>query len=230
MTFINILAAQSQGGDWLSSFTTSHAFLLIIIIALAGFVVQARLQSVFNKYKKVPLPNGMTGAEIAAKMLREHGVHNVKITHVPGMLTDHFNPTNMTLNLSDDVYSGRSVAAAAVACHECGHAIQHAEAYAPLAMRSALVPVVSFSSRISTLVIIAGMIMIASGGSDIVCWIGVGLIAMSALFSIVTLPVEYNASERALDFAPLGCPYISCGCSFGYRLGALLCGDALEPS
>lgn len=201
MTFVNILAAQSQGdGGWLSSFSTSEAFLLIIVIAIAGFIVQARLQSVFNKYKKMPLPNGMTGAEIAEKMLREHGVHNVKITHVPGMLTDHFNPTNMTVNLSDDVYSGRSVAAAAVACHECGHAIQHAQAYAPLAMRSALVPVVSFSSRISTLVIIAGMLMIASGGSDIVCWIGVGLIAMSALFSIVTLPVEYNASARALEW------------------------------
>ncbi|MBQ2037691.1 MAG: zinc metallopeptidase, partial [Alistipes sp.] len=115
-----------------------------------------------------------------------------------GQLTDHFNPATMTVNLSDSVYSSRSIAAAAVACHECGHAIQHAQGYAPLVMRSALVPVVNFSSRIATWVIIAGIAMMASGMGTMVCWIGIGLIAMSALFSIVTLPVEYNASARAL--------------------------------
>ena len=173
---------------------------MIIVIGIAGFFVQMRLRSVFAKYSQVPLPGGMTGAEIAAKMLRDHNIHNVRITHVPGSLTDHFNPANMTVNLSDEVYSGRSISAAAVACHECGHAIQHAEGYAPLRMRSALVPVVNFSARMSTLFIILGLIMTASTGSTIICWIGIGMIAMSALFSIVTLPVEYNASDRALEW------------------------------
>lgn len=190
-------AAQSHA---LSNFTTSEAFFLIIIIAVAGFIVQARLQSVFKKYSEVALPDGMTGAEIAEKMLRENNIHNVRITHVAGHLTDHFNPATMTVNLSDSVYSGRSVAAAAVACHECGHAVQHAEGYAPLVMRSALVPVVSFSSRAAIWVIMLGLIMTASSSSDLICWIGIAMIAMSAVFSIVTLPVEYNASARALEW------------------------------
>ncbi len=191
---------ESITGGGLSSLTTSEAFILIIVIAIVGFVVQSRLRSVFSKYSEVALPNGMTGAEIAAKMLRDHGISNVTITHVPGSLTDHFDPTNMTVNLSDEVYAGRSVAAAAVACHECGHAIQHAEGYAPLQLRSALVPIVNFSSRIATWVIIAGLVMAASSAGYLVCWIGIGLIAMSAVFSIVTLPVEYNASNRALEW------------------------------
>lgn len=196
-----MLAADYAGGNQvISNFTTSEAFLLIIIIAVAGYIVQARLQSVFAKYSKVALPDGMTGAEIAERMLRENNIHNVRVTHVAGHLTDHFNPQTMTVNLSDSVYSGRSVSAAAVACHECGHAVQHAQGYAPLAMRSALVPVVSFSSRAAIWVIMLGLIMTASSSSDIVCWIGIGMIAMSALFSIITLPVEYNASARALEW------------------------------
>lgn len=196
-----MLAADYAGGNQvISNFTTSEAFLLIIIIAVAGYIVQARLQSVFAKYSKVALPDGMTGAEIAERMLRENNIRNVRVTHVAGHLTDHFNPQTMTVNLSDSVYSGRSVSAAAVACHECGHAVQHAQGYAPLAMRSALVPVVSFSSRAAIWVIMLGLIMTASSSSDIVCWIGIGMIAMSALFSIITLPVEYNASERALEW------------------------------
>lgn len=196
-----MLAADYAGGNQvISNFTTSEAFLLIIVIAVAGYIVQARLQSVFAKYSKVALPNGMTGAEIAERMLRENNIHNVRVTHVAGHLTDHFNPQTMTVNLSDSVYSGRSVSAAAVACHECGHAVQHAQGYAPLAMRSALVPVVSFSSRAAIWVIMLGLIMTASSSSDIICWIGIGMIAMSALFSIITLPVEYNASERALEW------------------------------
>ena len=179
-------------------FSSGGSLLLMGAIAILGYIVQARLQSVFAKYSQVPFPNGMTGAEVAEKMLRENNVHNVKVTHVRGQLTDHFNPATMTVNLSDSVYSSRSIAAAAVACHECGHAIQHAQGYAPLVMRSALVPVVNFSSRIATWVIIAGIAMMASGMGTMVCWIGIGLIAMSALFSIVTLPVEYNASARAL--------------------------------
>lgn len=190
-------AAQNQV---VSNFTTSEAFFLIIIIAIAGYIVQARLQSVFKKYSEVALPDGMTGAEIAAKMLRENNIHNVRITHVAGHLTDHFNPSTMTVNLSDTVYEGRSVAAAAVACHECGHAVQHAQGYAPLVLRSALVPVVNFSSRAAIWVIMIGLIMTASASSDIVCWIGIAMIVMSAVFSIVTLPVEYDASARALEW------------------------------
>lgn len=196
-----MLAADYAGGNQvISNFTTSEAFLLIIVIAVAGYIVQARLQSVFAKYSKVALPDGMTGAEIAERMLRENNIHNVRVTHVAGHLTDHFNPQTMTVNLSDSVYSGRSVSAAAVACHECGHAVQHAQGYAPLAMRSALVPVVSFSSRAAIWVIMLGLIMTASSSSDIICWIGIGMIAMSALFSVITLPVEYNASARALEW------------------------------
>lgn len=186
--------------DAVYNLTTSEAMLIIILVAVAGFIVQARLRSVFTKYSREILPGGMTGAEIAERMLRDHNIHNVRITHVGGSLTDHFNPATMTVNLSDEVYAGRSIAAAAVACHECGHAIQHAEGYAPLRLRSALVPVVNFSSRIATWVILAGLVMTASTSSDTLCWIGVGLMAMSALFSIVTLPVEYNASQRALEW------------------------------
>ena len=165
------------------------SLILMAVIGVLGWIVQSRLQSVFAKYSQVPFPGMLTGAEVAAKMLRDHNVHNVKITHVSGQLTDHFNPSTMTVNLSDSVYSSRSIAAAAVACHEC---------YAPLVMRSALVPVVNISSRMATWVIIAGIAMMASGLGNTVCWVGIGMIAMSAVFSIVTLPVEYNASERAL--------------------------------
>lgn len=181
-------------------FSQGGSIILMGIIGVIGYIVQARLQSVFAKYSQVPFPNGMTGAEVAEKMLRENNVHNVKVTHVRGQLTDHFNPSTMTVNLSDSVYASRSIAAAAVACHECGHAIQHARGYAPLVMRSALVPIVNFSSKIATWVIIAGIAMMAAGSGTTVCWIGICLIAMSALFSIVTLPVEYNASARALEW------------------------------
>ena len=184
----------------LTNLTTSEAFYLTIIIAVVGMLVQARLKSVFNKYSNVAISNGMTGAEIAEKMLRDHNIHDVRVTHVHGELTDHYNPATHTVNLSDAVYSSRSIAAAAVACHECGHAIQHAKGYAPLQLRSALVPVVNFSSRMAQWIIILGLIMMSVSGSATVCWIGVGMIAMSAIFSIVTLPVEYNASDRALEW------------------------------
>lgn len=180
--------------------SSSGSILLMIAIAVAGYIVQARLQSVFAKYSQVGFPGNLTGAEVAEKMLRDNNIRNVKVTHVAGALTDHFNPQNMTVNLSDSVYSSRSIAAAAVACHECGHAVQHAQGYAPLAMRSALVPIVSFSSRIATWVIIAGIALLAATNNAMVCWIGIALIAMSAIFSIVTLPVEYNASQRALEW------------------------------
>ena len=191
-------------------YTESHAarydaatmgmFFLIIAIGVIGFLVQARLQSVFKKYSRVQFPGGLTGAEVAEKMLRDNNIHNVKVTHVGGQLTDHFNPQTMTVNLSDSVYSSTSVAAAAVAAHECGHAVQHARGYAPLVLRSQLVPVVQFASSAATWVIILGLLILATTQNEVLCWIGVGLIAMSALFSIVTLPVEYNASARALEW------------------------------
>ena len=198
ITLLDAASAVANEGSMLDNFTSSHAFFLIIIIAALGWLVQARLQSVFSKYSKVMFPGGLSGAEAAEKMLRENHIHNVKITHVSGHLTDHFDPRTMTVNLSDSVYSSRSVAAVAVACHECGHAIQHAQGYAPLQLRSQLVPIVSFSSRFATWVIIGGLILMGITQNEIVCWIGIGMIALSALFSIVTLPVEYNASNRAL--------------------------------
>lgn len=179
---------------------TMGIFVLILVIGIAGYIVQARLESVFAKYSKVQFPGGLTGAEVAEKMLRDNHIHNVRVTHVKGHLTDHFDPRSMTVNLSDSVWSSNSVAAAAVAAHECGHAVQHARDYAPLRLRSQLVPVVSFSSKAAMIVIIVGLLIMAATSNEIVCWIGVGLIAMSALFSIVTLPVEYNASARALEW------------------------------
>ena len=180
------------------SAASTGMFFLIIAIGIVGYIVQARLQSVFKKYSKVQFPGGLTGAEVAEKMLRDNNIHNVKVTHVGGHLTDHFNPQTMTVNLSDSVYSSSSVAAAAVAAHECGHAVQHARGYAPLALRSQLVPVVQFASSSAMWVILLGLVILATTQNELLCWIGVGLIAVSALFSIVTLPVEYNASERAL--------------------------------
>jgi Zn-dependent membrane protease YugP len=174
------------------------AILLMILIGVAGYAVQARLKSVFEKYSKVLSPGGMTGAELAEKMLHDHGIYNVKVTHVKGHLTDHFNPVTMTVNLSDSVYSSRSVAAAAVACHECGHAVQHAVGYGPIKMRSRMVPVVSIASQMSTWVVMIGLFMMIATNDPTIAWIGVSMVAISAIFSLVTLPVEYNASDRAL--------------------------------
>lgn len=189
---------QSQAAHY--SAATMGMFVLIIVIGIAGYLVQARLQSVFRKYSRVQFPGGLTGAEVAEKMLRDNNIHNVKVTHVGGHLTDHFNPQTMTVNLSDSVYSSTSVAAAAVAAHECGHAVQHAQGYAPLVLRSQLVPVVQFASSAATWIIILGLVILASTQNEILCWIGVGMIAMSAVFSLVTLPVEYNASARAVEW------------------------------
>lgn len=182
------------------SAASTGMFFLIIAIGIVGYIVQARLQSVFKKYSKVQFPGGLTGAEVAEKMLRDNNIHNVKVTHVGGHLTDHFNPQTMTVNLSDSVYSSSSVAAAAVAAHECGHAVQHARGYAPLALRSQLVPVVQFASSSAMWIILLGLVILATTQNELLCWIGVGMIAMSALFSLITLPVEYNASARALEW------------------------------
>lgn len=172
--------------------------LMMVLIGVAGFAVQTRLKSVFEKYSKVMSPGGMTGAELAEKMLHDHGIYNVKVTHVRGQLTDHFNPVTMTVNLSDSVYSSRSVAAAAVACHECGHAVQHAVGYGPIKMRSRMVPVVSIASQMSSWIIMLGLFMMVATNDPTVAWVGVGMVALTAIFSLVTLPVEYNASDRAL--------------------------------
>lgn len=171
------------------------AWWLIIIIGVVGLIVQGRLQSVFSKYSKVPFAGGMTGRDVAEKMLRDNGITNVKVVATSGRLTDNFNPTNMTINLSEGVYNSNSVAAAAVAAHECGHAVQHATGYAPIKLRSALVPVISFASMWSTWVIIAGILLINTFPE--LFWVGIAMVALSALFSLVTLPVEYNASHRA---------------------------------
>ena len=170
----------------------------MILIMVLSFIVQQMLQSRFNKYSKIPTPNGMSGAEVAQKMLRDHGIYDVKVVPTRGMLTAHFNPQTKTVALSEGVYASRSIAAAAVAAHECGQAVQHATQYAPLSMRSALVPVVSFASNIVQWVLLAGIIFIERFPSLI--WIGIALFATTTLFSFITLPVEINASSRAVTW------------------------------
>ena len=161
-----------------------------------SFIVQQMLQSRFNKYSQVPTANGMSGAEVAQKMLQDHGIYDVKVVPTRGMLTDHFNPQTKTVALSEGVYSSRSVAAAAVAAHECGHAVQHAMGYSALRMRTALVPFVSFASNIVQWVLLAGVIFFNTFPS--LLWIGIILFASTTLFSFITLPVEINASTRAV--------------------------------
>ena len=172
-------------------------WILFIGIALASWLVQANLKNKFEKYSKIPIDGGLTGRDIAVKMLHDNGIYDVEVVSTSGSLTDHYNPANKTVNLSEDVYDTCSVAAAAVAAHECGHAVQHARGYAPLTLRSQLVPVVQFASTAATWVIILGLVILASTQNELLCWIGVGMIAMSALFSLVTLPVELDASRRA---------------------------------
>jgi len=168
----------------------------MIVVMVLSMLIQNRLKSRFDKYSEIPL--ALTGAEVASRMLLSHGIRDVRIVSIPGKLTDHYDPSTKTVNLSEDVYYGRSVAAAAVAAHECGHVVQHATGYAWLQMRSALVPVVSFSSNIVSWVLLAGVLFINIFPSLI--WIGVGLFALSTLFSFITLPVEINASSRAVKW------------------------------
>ncbi len=170
----------------------------MIAVMVASLIVQFMLQSRFRKYSKVPVSNGMSGAEVATKMLHDNGITNVQVVPTNGMLTDHYNPATRTVHLSEGVYHSRSVAAAAVAAHECGHAVQHAESYAFLQMRSALVPVVSFASNIVMWVLLAGIIVFQTFPA--LLWIGIGLFAMTTLFSFITLPVEINASSRAITW------------------------------
>lgn len=171
-------------------------WVLFIGIALVSFLVQANLQSKFKKYSKIATGNGMTGRDVALKMLHDNGIHDVQVTHTPGQLTDHYNPLTRTVNLSEGVYESNSIMAAAVAAHECGHAVQHARAYAPLKMRSALVPVVNFSSSIMSWILLGGILMVNSFPQLLL--IGIILFASTTLFSFITLPVEIDASKRAL--------------------------------
>ena len=175
-----------------------NIYFLMIVIMLVSMLVQYMLQSRFSKYSEVGLPNGMTGADVARKMLADHGIYDVKVVPTNGMLTDHFNPQTKTVALSEGVYASRSVAAAAVAAHECGHAVQHAHGYAALRMRSALVPVVSFASNIVQWVLLAGVIFF--NAFPALLWLGILLFATTTLFSFVTLPVEINASARAISW------------------------------
>ncbi|MFY0482721.1 zinc metallopeptidase [Flavobacterium sp. PLA-1-15] len=176
-------------------------YILIGVIALVSWAVSARLKSKFEKYSKVVLRNGMSGAEIAEKMLADHGIRDVRVISTPGRLTDHYNPADKTVNLSEAVYNERNAAAAAVAAHEVGHAVQHATAYEYLTMRSKLVPVVNISSGMSQWLIIGGLILGAAAGAGFGYYIaiaGLVLMAVTTLFTFITLPVEYDASNRAL--------------------------------
>lgn len=177
-------------------------WILFGAIALLSYLVQANLQSKFKKYSQVPLASHLTGAQVAEKMLRDNGIYDVRVISTPGRLTDHYNPANKTVNLSEGVYGSNSVAAAAVAAHECGHAVQHAAAYAPLRMRSALVPVVSFASQWVMWVLLAGVLLVNTFPGLLLA--GIVLFALTTLFSFITLPVEIDASRRAtrwLQFA-----------------------------
>lgn len=185
----------------------SGYYLLIIATMLVSWLVSARLKSKFAYYSKVHLRNGMSGKEIAEKMLHDNGIYDVQVTSVPGQLTDHYNPANKTVNLSEAVYMQRNAASAAVAAHECGHAVQHAVGYSMLQLRSKLVPMVQISSTLSQFVLFAGIaIMFASkslqnpSGNTTVLAIGVLLFAVTTLFAFITLPVEYDASNRAMKW------------------------------
>ncbi|MDY3069214.1 MAG: zinc metallopeptidase [Parabacteroides sp.] len=171
-------------------------WIIFIGVAVLSWLVSSRLQKKFELYSEIPLPSGMTGRDVAEKMLHDNGIYDVKVTCTPGHLTDHYNPMDKTVNLSESVYYSNSVAAAAVAAHECGHAVQHAVAYAPLKMRSALVPVVSFASNIVQWVLLGGMLLLNSFPQLML--FGIILFASTTLFSLITLPVEINASQRAL--------------------------------
>ncbi len=175
-----------------------NIWIITIAVMVLSFIIQQTLNSRFAKYSKVPSPQGITGAEAARLMLRRNGIDNVSVECIPGKLTDHFNPQTMTINLSESVYNSPSIAALAVACHETGHAIQHAEGYAPLRLRSALVPVVNFANNTVQWVLLAGVLLINI--SPALLYLGIALFAMTTLFSFVTLPVEINASVRAVKW------------------------------
>ena len=175
---------------------TSLIWILMLAVMLLSMLVQNMLTRRFRKYEKIGL--GLSGADVARLMLQSHGITDVQIVSIDGTLTDHYNPSTRTVNLSHDIYYGRNVSAAAVAAHECGHVVQHATGYAPLRLRSALVPVVSFASNIVSWVLLAGVLMVNIFPQ--LLWVGIGLFALTTFFSFVTLPVEINASARAVKW------------------------------
>ncbi len=168
----------------------------MLLVMVLSWIIQTTLQSKFKKYSRVPSPHGLTGADIARLMLKQNGITDVQVQSVAGTLTDHYNPTNKTINLSESVYSSASIAACAVAAHETGHALQHAQGYAPVRLRSALVPVVNFASNTVQWILLLGVLLIEVFPALI--WFGIALFAMTTFFSFVTLPVEINASNRAI--------------------------------
>jgi Zn-dependent membrane protease YugP len=173
-------------------------FILFIAVAIIGMIVQWRFKNKFKQYSEIPLLSGLTGKDVAERMLRDHGIYDVKVIAAEGQLTDHYNPGNHTVNLSTAVYHGRSVAAAAVAAHECGHAVQHAKAYSWLTFRTAIVPVVNVASNLLQWVLMLGIFMYGFYQNDILLFIGFCAMAVVTLFSFITLPVEFDASNRAL--------------------------------
>jgi len=172
-------------------------WILFIGIMVVSLIVQTRFKNKFKKYSEIPLTSGLTGAEIAQKMLVDNGIHDVQVVSIPDRLGDHYNPADRTVNLSPEVYSGRSIAAAAVAAHECGHAVQHATAYKWLGFRSAMVPMVSFASKLTSWVLMLGVMLMVFSQNYIVLAVGVAALAITTIFSFVTLPVEFDASNRA---------------------------------
>ncbi|XZF13347.1 zinc metallopeptidase [Chitinophagaceae bacterium MMS25-I14] len=175
-------------------------YLIAGVMFLVGMLVSNQLKSKFREYGEIPLAAGLSGREVAEKMLRENGIYDVRVVSVPGSLTDHYNPADKTVNLSPEVYEGRSISSAAVAAHECGHAVQHATAYSMLMLRSRLVPMVQISSTLSQWVVLAGVGFLWGRGNQLILLIGIALFAISTLFSLITLPVEYDASNRALKW------------------------------
>lgn len=175
-------------------------YLIIGLAMLVSWFVSSRLKSKFEYYSNVHLRNGMSGKEVAEKMLRDNNIHDVQVISVPGQLTDHYNPADKTVNLSEGVYMQRNAAAAAVAAHECGHAVQHAVGYSMLQLRSKLVPVVNISSNLMQFVLMGGIVVMAMSGSKLILLIGVIMFALTTLFAFVTLPVEYDASNRAMKW------------------------------
>ena len=178
----------------------SGYYLILIVVFIISFIVQNRLKSKFAYYSHMHLQNGMSGKEIAEKMLSDNSINDVQVISVPGQLTDHYNPADKTVNLSEEVYMQRNAASAAVAAHECGHAIQHKVGYAALRLRSKMVPLVNVSSRLLNIILIAGVFVMASSGNKTLLTIGVLLFAVTTIFTFITLPVEYDASNRALTW------------------------------
>lgn len=173
-------------------------YIIAGIMFIIGLIVSNRLKSKFAEYSQIGLHNGLSGREIAEKMLQDNGIYNVRVISTSGHLSDHYNPADRTVNLSEDVYYGRSVSAAAVAAHECGHAVQHATAYSMLKFRSAIVPLVNISSQLSQWIILAGLGFMFGASNPTVLLVGIALFAVTTVFTIITLPVEYDASNRAL--------------------------------